>query len=153
MEMKHNSTFFIMWCHFHWYQHHMTPMASSMAHDIEARTGNSTGTKSYNNSKQSSQHDKWCHWKPHHHHVTGNMLLLCSCEKLICPSNATYKNYSHAHLDIYVSIYTSYQLTPMNNETRSTGIHASHITGIHSWKNMPVKLHKHDPLHFYIVHI
>ena len=35
---------------------------------------------------------QWFHWWHHqHHHVTGNILLPCTCQKLICPSNGTYK--------------------------------------------------------------
>ena len=48
----------------------------------------------------------------------------------------------------YVSIYTSYELTAINNETRSSGIHASRITGICHWTNMPAPMHIYVPLDF-----
>ena len=40
----------------------------------------------------------------------------------------------------YVSIYTTYEFTAINNVTRSTGIHTFPIIGICHWTNMPSKL-------------
>ena len=51
--------------------------------------------------------------------------------------------------DICVSIYTSYQLTPINNVTRSTGIHTFHIISRCPRKYVPATLHIYVPLHFY----
>ena len=34
---------------------------------------------------------QWCDWWHHQHHGTGNMLLLCTNQKVICSSNITYK--------------------------------------------------------------
>ena len=51
--------------------------------------------------------------------------------------------------DNCVSIYTSFELSAINNVTRGTGIHTFHNTDICSWTNMPATLHKYVTLCFY----
>ena len=50
--------------------------------------------------------------------------------------------------DNQVSIYTSYELTAINNLTRSTGIHTFHITGICFWTYKCATLYIYISLHF-----
>ena len=53
-----------------------------------------------------------------------------------------------------MSIHTPYGLTAMNNVTKSTGIHAFHITTTCSWSNMPLTMHIYVQLPFYCsIHI
>ena len=62
-----------------------------------------------------------CNWWHHQHHVTRHILLLCTYQKLICPSNATYKPQipisSCAHMS------ASYIPNGMNNVIMNTDIH------------------------------
>ena len=51
--------------------------------------------------------------------------------------------------DNYDGIYTLYELTAINNVTRSTGMHAFHIIGICPSTNTSATLHKYFSLHFY----
>ena len=51
-------------------------------------------------------------------------------------------------LENYTSIHTSYELTPINNVTRTTGIHTCHIIGICPWTNIPATLHTLVQLQF-----
>ena len=51
---------------------------------------------------------------------TANMPLNCNICQLL-----------HVHIpENYASTYTLYELTAINNVTKSTGIHTSYITGI-----------------------
>ena len=50
--------------------------------------------------------------------------------------------------DNYVSIYTSYQLTKINNATRNAAEHTFHITSICPYTNMPARSHMYAPLHY-----
>ena len=69
------------------------------------------------------------------------------CHQYICLSNATYIQWVHMHIsENCISIYTSYQLSPLKVTTKTT-IHIFHINYIHSWPNMPATLHIHVPLH------
>ena len=45
IEMRWNMTFLVMWCHLH--QYHMILLPLSVAHDTDANTSTSTGTKSH----------------------------------------------------------------------------------------------------------
>ena len=88
----------------HWYQHYMTPMASSMVHDTGTRPGTSTCSKSHVIPLNNHQHDK-CNGV-----IDGTINIMwqetCYChvhsKSLICPSNVTYKPYmpitSHTHI-------------------------------------------------------
>ena len=44
-------------------------------------------------------------------------------------------------LDIYVSMYTSYELSTMNNVTSSTDRHTFHIIGTYPCTNIPASLY------------
>ena len=72
-----------MWCHWHY----MTQMAVFKAHGTDASTGTSTSTKGHiiplNNHLNK--------WNGFTDSTISIMLLLCTCQKLTCPSNATYK--------------------------------------------------------------
>ena len=75
----------------------------------------------------------------------------------ICPPNAIDIPYkpiiSCVQMRQPCQLYTLYELNTTNNVTRSTGILTFHITGICPWTNMPSKLHKYVPLHFFSLHI
>ena len=74
-----------------------------------------------------------------------NFSLPCYCH--ICANNKYSPEMSHichkwklVHVNIwgiYVSIYTSYELTTINNVTTNTTIHILHIIGICPWTNIP----------------
>ena len=71
------------------------------------------------------------------------MLMPYLCQQQICPSNATYM--SHCQLvhvqiwDIYVSIYTQYELTAMNNGPEAL-VYIHRYYWIYPWTNIPVTL-------------
>ena len=76
--------------------------------------------------------------------MTGN-ILPCLSQKLICPSNVTYKPQvpisSCTYIRQYVSIYTSsYEPNAINNVTRNTDIHV-----LHYW-HMPLNKYACDTI-------
>ena len=56
-KMSCNMTFLVMWCY--WLQCHMILMASSIAHDTDASTNISTGTKQYMIPLNNHEHEKF----------------------------------------------------------------------------------------------
>ena len=88
----HNKVQHDLWSCCHWNQHHMTPMAFSVAHANDGRIGTSTGIRSHiipliNHLNTTNAK---CHWWCHLHHVPGNILMSCMCQKLIYPTKVTY---------------------------------------------------------------
>ena len=72
------------------------------------------------------------------------------CQQQICLSKyhkyAIDSQLNHVHIwDNYVCIYTSFQLSAINNVT--TSIHTFHINDICPRANMPATLHMYLPLH------
>ena len=51
--------------------------------------------------------------------------------------------------DNYVSIFTLYELTAMNNIITNTAIHTFHIIGKCPWINMSITLYIYVPLQYY----
>ena len=133
--------------------HHMKLMELSMVHDTDVSTSTSTGTKVIIPLTIIWPREMpWCQWWHNQHHVTLKILLPCTCQKLICPSNAT----NNAHVPITscaqdnpLSIYASNDSNAINNVTMNTDIHTFHIIGICPWANMPVTFYIHVPLHYY----
>ena len=109
----------VMWCH--WHQHPMMLMVLSMGRDTDARSGTNIGIKCHNISIQISKLKmKWCHSFYHQYHKTGDILLPCTCPKLICPSNVTYKPWmpiNSSALETTMSVYM-----PHINSMQSTMI-------------------------------
>ena len=53
----------------------------------------------------------------------------------------------------YISIYTSYELTSVNNMTINTCTHIFHIIGICHQTDMPATLHMYVALNIYCTYI
>ena len=111
--------------------------------------------KSYNTSKESSQHDK-CKVV-----INGTISTMWqeACYFHVCVRKYYFPEMSHmSHMyrlvhvyiwDNYVSTYTSYEHNKINNLTRNTYMHTFHIIGICLWRNMTSKSHIYGPLHYY----
>ena len=87
---------------------------------------------------------------------TTNCNINFSCYCHAWDSKKMYLNMPHiqekGHVHIwhtYVSIDTSYELSPINNMTRNTGIHTFHIIDTCFWTIMPTAIHIYVPLHYY----
>ena len=114
-----------------------------------------------------------CKYQPHSHYARriyrSNILQMCSKTQvnalstshgfamhvlttditLKCKIYATYANNFICTEHSYVNIYTSYELTTINNVTRNTGIHTFYTTGICPRTNMSAKLHMYVSLYYY----
>ena len=81
------------------------------------------------------------------YHATGISVPTTNMP-LKCQRDATYANYIHMHIsDNYVSTYTYYELTAINNATRNTAVHTFHRIGICPWTHMPATLHIYVPVY------
>ena len=112
--------FLVMWNHM--LEHLMIPIALSMAHDTDANTSTSDDNKTHiipldNHLMRNAMVSLMTPWH-HQHHLTGTMLLPCTCQKTNMPLKCYMYQLLHVHIsDNYVSIYFTYKLTEVFPQT------------------------------------
>ena len=107
--MRCNMTLLVMRCHWHWHQHHMKPMAKSVA------TLHSLGQDNQNKV----QHDfsvMWHHWHKHWHHM---ILITLSIEPLhsLCQANLREVQHDFGHVMLLTLVLPPHVADDIINDT------------------------------------